>query len=107
MDNPIGQNFGKYRVHEQLGGGGSADVYRAFDTRLERDVAIKLIRRSAFPPEQLGRILKRFEREAKALAKLSHPHIVGVIDYGEQDGSPLLALEYFPCPSPRSESGQT
>jgi len=50
----------------------------------------------AFPSEQLERILKRFEREGKALARLSHPNIVGVIDYGEFEGSPYLVMEYLP-----------
>ena len=96
MSNLIGQSLGRYHILEQLGEGGMATVYKAFDTRLERDVAVKIIRRAAFPPEQLDRILKRFEREAKALAKLSHPNIVGVIDYGEYEGSPYLVMEYLP-----------
>lgn len=73
-----------------------ATVYKALDTRLEREVAIKLIRRSAFPPEMLDRILARFEREAKALARLSHAGIVKLHDYGEFDGAPYLVLEYLP-----------
>ena len=96
MTNLIGQSLGRYHILEQLGEGGMATVYKAYDTRLERDVAIKIIRRNAFPPDQLERILKRFEREAKALAKLSHPNIVGVIDYGEHEGAPYLVLEYLP-----------
>lgn len=73
-----------------------ATVYKAQDTTLERDVAIKVIRRSAFPPNQVERVLKRFEREAKSLAKLSHPNIVKVLDYGEYEGSPYLVMEYMP-----------
>jgi len=96
MSNLIGQSLGRYHILEQLGEGGMATVYKAYDTRLERDVAVKIIRRGAFPPDQLDRILKRFEREAKALAKLSHPNIVGVIDYGEHEGSPYLVMEYLP-----------
>ncbi len=96
MANLIGQSLGRYHILEQLGEGGMATVYKAYDTRLERDVAIKIIRRNAFPPEQLERILKRFEREAKSLAKLSHPNIVGVLDYGEHEGSPYLVLVYLP-----------
>ena len=67
---------------EQLGEGGMATVYKAYDTRLERFVAIKVIRTDQFAPSMLGEMLKRFEREAKALAKLSHPNIVHVHDYG-------------------------
>lgn len=96
MSDLIGLSLGRYHIIEQLGEGGMATVYKAYDTRLERDVAIKIIRRNAFPPEQLERILKRFEREAKSLAKLSHPNIVGVLDYGEHEGSPYLVLVYLP-----------
>ena len=73
-----------------------AVVYKAHDTRLERDVAIKIIRSGAFPADALGEVLKRFEREAKSLAKLSHPNIVKVHDYGEHEGSPYLVMEYMP-----------
>ena len=96
MDNLIGKSLGRYHILEQLGEGGMAIVYKAYDTRLERDVAIKVIRRGAFPPDQLDHILKRFEREAKALAKLSHPNIVRVLDYGDYDGAPYLVMEYLP-----------
>jgi serine/threonine protein kinase len=91
----IGQNLGRYQILEQLGEGGMATVYKAYDTRLEREVAIKVIRRDAFPPDQMDMLLKRFERESKSLAKLSHPNIVGVMDYGEFEGSPYLVMEYL------------
>ncbi|MBN1439264.1 MAG: protein kinase [Anaerolineales bacterium] len=96
MPDLIGQALGRYHILERLGEGGMATVYKAFDTRLERFVAVKIIRRSAFPPEQLEPILKRFEREAKALAKLSHPNIVSVIDYGEHEGAPYLVMVFLP-----------
>jgi hypothetical protein len=73
-----------------------ATVYKAYDTRLERDVAIKVIRSDLFGPTVLERMLKRFEREARALAKFSHPNIVKVLDYGEHDGAPYLVMEYLP-----------
>ncbi len=92
----IGQEIGRYHILEQLGRGGMAVVYKAYDTRLERDVAIKLIRKEAFGSEALDRILKRFEREAKALAKLSHTNIIKIYDYGEYEGAPYLAMEYMP-----------
>jgi len=91
----LGQSLGRYHILEQLGEGGMATVYKAYDTRLERDVAIKIIRSEAFPPNQLERILKRFEREAKSLARLSHTNIIKVIDYGEHEGSPYLVMEYL------------
>jgi serine/threonine protein kinase len=96
MNSLIGRSLGRYHILEQLGEGGMAIVYKAFDTSLERNVAIKIIRKEAFPPEQLDSILRRFEREAKALARLSHPNIVKVHDYGEFEGSPYLVMEYLP-----------
>ena len=91
MLNFIGHDIGRYHIVEQLGQGGMATVYKAYDTRLERDVAIKVIRKQAFSPETLDRMLKRFEREAKALAKLSHPNIVSIHDYGHLN----LAISAF------------
>lgn len=96
MSNLIGQSLGRYHILEQLGEGGMATVYKAYDTRLERDVAVKVIRRGAFPPDHLEQILKRFERESKALAKLFHPNIVKVLDFGNYEGSPFMVLEYSP-----------
>ena len=95
MPNIIGQSIERYRILEQVGEGGMAVVYKAHDARLERDVAIKIIRRELFGQTVIERILKRFEREAKALARLSHPNIVRVIDYGEYRNSPYLVLEYL------------
>jgi serine/threonine protein kinase len=96
MANLIGQSIGRYHILDQLGEGGMATVYKAYDTRLERDVAVKIIRRGAFPSDQADLILKRFEREAKSLGRLSHPNIVKVHDYGEYEGEPYLVLEYLP-----------
>ncbi|MBT7191915.1 MAG: protein kinase, partial [Anaerolineae bacterium] len=96
MSNLIGKYLDRYHILEQLGEGGMATVYKAFDTRLERDVAIKVIRTELFGKAVIERILKRFEREAKALARLSHPNIVKVHDYGEYEDAPYLVLEYLP-----------
>lgn len=95
MSSLIGQSLGRYHILDQLGVGGMATVYKAYDTRLERDVAIKIIRTDQFAPAMLERILKRFEREAKSLARLSHPNIVKVLDYGDYESSPYLVLEYL------------
>mgnify|MGYP001187721544 CR=1 FL=1 len=95
MPDLVGKNIGRYHLVEQLGIGGMATVYMAFDTHLERQVAIKVIRRDAFPAEQVDRVLKRFDREAKTLAQLTHPNIVGIIDYGDFEGSPYLVMEYL------------
>jgi eukaryotic-like serine/threonine-protein kinase len=71
---------GRYRLDAQIGAGGMSTVYRAFDTVLERQVAIKLMHREIAADEDQ---LERFRREARAVAQLNHPHIVGVIDAGE------------------------
>jgi serine/threonine protein kinase len=94
---------GHYHIVEQLGEGGMATVYKAHDTRLQRDVAIKVIRMEKGADEQF---LKRFEREARALARLSHPNIVHVNDYGEQDGMPYVVMDYLPGGTLRQKMGQ-
>ncbi|MBT3337225.1 MAG: SUMF1/EgtB/PvdO family nonheme iron enzyme [Anaerolineae bacterium] len=96
MSDLIGQSLGRYHILEQLGEGGMAIVYKAYDTRLETDVAVKVIRTENILPSVLERALKRFEREAKALAKLTHPNIVKVMDYGDHEGKPYLVLPYLP-----------
>ncbi len=106
MSGLIGHIIGRYEILSLLGEGGMATVYKAYDPRLEREVALKVIRREAFPPEDIDMLLKRFEREAKALGKLSHPNIVGVIDYGEHDGSPYLVMVYVPGGTLKERLGQ-
>jgi len=76
MQNFTGQQLAHYRILERLGMGGMAVVYKAYDTRLKRDIAVKLIRTEEIPPSQLDMLMQRFEREAKAQARLSHPNIV-------------------------------
>ena len=74
------QLSGRYRLDAQIGAGGMSTVYKAFDVNLERRVAIKLLHREMSADSDQ---LERFRREARAVAQLSHPHIVGVIDAGE------------------------
>jgi tRNA A-37 threonylcarbamoyl transferase component Bud32 len=82
---------GRYRLDAQIGAGGMSTVYKAFDLTLERPVAVKLMHREiASDSDQL----ERFRREAKAVARLAHPHIVQVIDAGEDEGRPYMVLEY-------------
>src|SRR5919107_899299 len=90
---PVGTLLsGRYRLDAQIGAGGMSTVYRAFDTVLERPVAIKLMHREiASDSDQL----ERFRREARAVARLSHPHIVGVIDAGEDEHRPYIVFEYI------------
>ena len=89
------KTIGRYEIEREIGRGGMAVVYKAFDPRLERAVAIKLIQSGAFGSNIFGHIRERFEREAKALAKLRHPNIVRVHDYGEHEGSPYLVMDYL------------
>lgn len=82
---------GRYRLLAPLGEGGMASVYRARDLRLNRDVAVKVLR------EDLTRdpsFLDRFSREAQMVASLSHPHIVPVYDVGEESGTHFIVMEY-------------
>ena len=89
----VGKNLGRYHIVERLGEGGMAAVYKAYDTALERYVAVKVI----LPGQQHSDVfLKRFEREAKSLAKVSHPNIVPVHDFGEEEGVPYLVMEFLP-----------
>lgn len=103
MANLTGKDLGRYHIIEQLGEGGMAAVYKAFDTRLERFVAIKVITFGQYDKEMF---LLRFEREAKALARLSHPNIVKVHDYGEEGGLPYLVMEYLPGGTLKSKLGK-
>src|SRR5512142_381293 len=82
---------GRYRLQARIGSGGMSTVYRALDETLQRQVAIKLMNREvATDSDQL----ERFRREARAVAQLSHPHVVGVIDAGEDEGRPYIVFEY-------------
>src|SRR5438477_8775053 len=82
---------GRYRLEARIGSGGMSTVYRAFDETLQRQVAIKLLHREvASDSDQL----ERFRREARAVAQLSHPHVVGVIDEGEDADRPYIVFEY-------------
>jgi serine/threonine-protein kinase len=81
---------GRYRLEARIGAGGMSTVYRAFDETLQRRVAIKLMNREVSSDSDE---LERFRREARAVAQLSHPHVVGVIDAGEDDGRPYIVFE--------------
>ena len=86
----IGTRLGPYEILSPLGAGGMGEVYKARDTRLQRTVAIKIL------PEHISSqpdVKARFEREAQALASLSHPHICPVFDVGSQDGIDYLVME--------------
>src|ERR687891_84028 len=83
---------GRFRLEEKVGSGGMSSVYRAYDPTLERLVAIKMMHRDiSSDPDQL----ERFRREARAVAQLNHPHVVTVIDAGEDEGAPYIVFEYI------------
>jgi serine/threonine protein kinase len=86
----IGQTLAHYRVTAALGAGGMGEVYRATDTKLNRDVAIKVLPSEvAEDPERLA----RFRREAQLLASLNHTNIAAIYGLEEAEGKPFLALE--------------
>lgn len=82
--------LGHYRVVEKIGAGGMGVVYRAHDEQLDRDVAIKVLPPGTLSDENARR---RFRREAMSLAKLNHPHVGAVYDFGQQDGIDYLVME--------------
>ncbi|MCU0235253.1 MAG: protein kinase, partial [Thermoanaerobaculales bacterium] len=83
-----------YGIVERLGAGGMGEVYRAFDERLERDVAIKVLPEAvANDPERM----RRFEREARALAALNHPNIAMVYGLGSDADAMMGTVPYSPC----------
>jgi serine/threonine protein kinase len=82
---------GRYRLEARIGTGGMSTVYRALDETLQRHVAIKLMNREVSDDTDQ---LERFRREARAVAQLSHPHVVGVIDAGEDGHRPYIVFEY-------------
>jgi len=89
---PPRSRLGPYEIVSPLGSGGMGEVYRARDPRLERDVAIKILpERFATDPD----LKLRFEREAKAAAALSHPHICAIFDVGVEGGLQFIVMEYL------------
>jgi eukaryotic-like serine/threonine-protein kinase len=87
-----GTKLGPYEIVAALGAGGMGEVYRALDTRLDRDVAIKILpsHLSSNPDSK-----RRFEREARAISSLNHPHICTLYDVGQQDGTEYLVMEFL------------
>src|SRR5580692_3079416 len=95
-----GTKLGPYEIIAPIGAGGMGEVYRARDTRLGREVALKVL------PESFSRDanrLRRFEQEARAVAALNHPNILAIHDIGEQDGSPFIVSELLDGNSLRAE----
>src|SRR5215475_1495901 len=87
-----GARLGPYEILGAVGVGGMGEVYRGRDTRLDRIVAVKVL------PQHLStspEVRQRFEREAKTISQLSHPHICALYDVGNQDGVEYLVMEYL------------
>src|SRR4051794_1203822 len=89
----IGQALGHYRIESKLGEGGMGVVYRAFDTHLDRPVAIKILPADATASPERKR---RFVQEAKAASALNHPNIVHIYDISSSDGTDFIAMEFVP-----------
>jgi formylglycine-generating enzyme required for sulfatase activity/serine/threonine protein kinase len=93
--NLIGKTIGHYCILELVGEGGMATVYRARDANLKREVALKVLLQESRDPHKRERLSKRFQREALALAKLDHPNIVKVYDFGEFRGLFFLVMPFI------------
>ena len=89
----VGQKFGRYRIEEQIGAGGMGVVYRAYDEKLERDLAIKVLTPGALNDEVAR---KRFRNEARILSRLNHPSIQTIHDFDTFDGHDFLVSELVP-----------
>ena len=87
-----GSRLGPYEIVAPLGAGGMGEVYRARDTRLQRDVAVKVLPAHLSSSSEMK---QRFEREAKAISRLSHPHICALYDVGSHEGVEYLVMEYL------------
>jgi len=92
MANLVGKTLGKYKLTERLGSGGMAEVYKAYHPKLERYVTIKILHGYLAEGEDF---LARFEREAKAVASLHHPHIVQIHDFDVEDEQYYMVMEFI------------
>ncbi|NWD48003.1 serine/threonine-protein kinase [Pseudomonas gingeri] len=88
------EQLGKYRIDSVLGKGAMGTVYKAYDPHIARTVALKTIRKELFGDSHHHELISRFKNEAQAAGRLMHPNIVAVYDYGEDDGSAYIAMEF-------------
>src|SRR5262245_33022084 len=87
-----GIRLGPYEIITAIGAGGMGEVYKARDTRLDRQVAIKVLPASLATDQ---RFRERFDREARVISQLDHPHICALYDVGDQDGTSFLVMQYL------------
>ena len=92
QDSLIGLQFGHYRILQRIGSGGMGVVYRGFDTHLDRDVAIKVLKPGTIADDHSR---KSFRNEAHALSKLNHPNIATIFDFHTEDGRDFLVMEFI------------
>ena len=90
----VGQTFGRYRIVEEIGSGGMGVVYRAYDEKLERDLAIKILIPGALHDEAARR---RFRNEARILSRLNHPSLQTIHDFETFEGHDFLISELVPA----------
>ncbi|MDF1577559.1 MAG: serine/threonine-protein kinase [Desulfobulbales bacterium] len=88
------KKLGKYEIQSILGQGAMGIVYKGFDPNIERTVAIKTIRKDALGNKEMAPLLARFKREAQAAGRLTHPGIVTVYEYGEEEDTAYIAMEF-------------
>src|SRR5689334_6181352 len=89
---PQQQNLGKYTIVRELGRGGFATVYLAHDTKLHRDVALKILHPALLSDPVF---VTSFEKEAHAIAQFDHPHIATIYDFGESQGRIYIAAQFY------------
>jgi serine/threonine protein kinase len=87
-----GERLGPYEIQSALGAGGMGEVYKARDTRLDRTVAIKILPHALAADPQFR---DRFDREARTISQLDHPHICALYDVGDQSGTAYLVMQYL------------
>jgi serine/threonine protein kinase len=102
MDSMIGQTLGQYQLVQQIGKGGMATVYKAYQPALDRYVAVKIL--PAYFAHEPG-FAERFSREAQAIAQLEHPHILPVYDFGKQADISYIVMKYVPAGTLRNKLG--
>ena len=88
-------HLGKYELRREIGRGAMGVVYEGWDPTIERRVAVKTIRQDQLEGSEAAEILTRFQREAKAAGRISHPNIVAVFDFGEENGTYFIAMEFI------------